>query len=290
MAQGVGAVTTIRQPRLLAIQIVKRSITHVILILLALAMLLPYYWMIINAVKGPQGFTADPYVLIPHSVNLTSFAYVWTTGQVGVYLRNSFMYACIVLAVQLLIDSLAAYGFARVEFPGRDILFLAVLATMMLPYSVLLIPSYLIVWAVGWANTITGVVVPGFASAFGIFLLRQFFLNIPREIEDAARIDGCNRARIYWRIIIPLAKPAMVTLGIFIFIDQWSSFIWPLVVLNSQKLYPITVGISLFRLQQQFFWDRIFAASVFASFPLIIVFLIGQRFIIGGINLTGIKG
>lgn len=284
------ATVTIRQSKLRARRMATQTVVHIALIVLALSMLLPYYWMFINSIKGPQGFTTDPYSLLPTAMSLESFDYVWTTGRVSVYLKNSFLYAAIVLVVQLLINSMAAYAFARVEFPGRNALFMAILATMMLPYSVLLIPSYLIVWKIGWANTVPGVVVPGFASAFGIFMLRQFFLNIPRELEDAARIDGCSRFRIYWNIIIPLAKPAMITLGVFIFIGEWSSFIWPLVVLNDWKLYPITVGIALFRLEQGMFWDRTFAASVFASVPLILLFLIGQRYIIGGINLTGLKG
>lgn len=267
-----------------------RAIIQILLIILALSMLLPYYWMVINSLKGPVGFTTDPYSLIPKTLSLESFDYVWTTGRISVYLLNSFLYAGIVLVAQLVIDSLAAYAFARVQFPGRDLLFMAILATMMLPYSVLLIPTYLIVWQIGWANTIPGVVVPAFAGAFGIFMLRQFFLNIPRELEDAARIDGCNRFRIYWNIVIPLAKPALITLGIFIFIGEWSSFIWPLVVVNDWRLYPITVGIALFRLEQGMYWDRTFAASVFASAPLILLFLFGQRYIIGGINLTGLKG
>ena len=136
------------------------------------------------------------------------------------------------MIVQLFIDSLAAYSFARVDFPGRETLFLAVLATLMLPGSVTLIPTFLIAHGLGLTNTFMGVVLPGFAGAFGIFLLRQFFLNIPRELEDAARIDGSGFFGTYWRIMLPLAKPAMVTLGVFIFLNEWSSFVWPLIILS----------------------------------------------------------
>jgi multiple sugar transport system permease protein len=161
---------------------------------------------------------------------------------------------------------------------------------MMLPYSVLLIPTYLIVWSLGLANTIFGVVAPGFASAYAIFMLRQFFLNIPLELEDAARIDGCTRLRIYFQIILPLAQPALVTIALFTFIGEWSSFIWPLVVLSNSKLYPITVGIALFRGEHSLYYDRVFAASLLATLPLLVIFFIGQRYIIGGISLTGLKG
>ncbi len=273
-----------------ALIVLRDAILYAILIGLAVTMLFPYYWMVVSSVKGPRGFTADPYSLWPKTFSLESLRYVWSEGRIGIYVRNSFYYASIVLVVQTLINSLAAYAFARVDFPGRDVLFLAVLATMMLPYSVLLIPTYLIVWRIGLANTVLGVILPGFASAYGIFMLRQFFLNIPFELEDAARIDGCSRLRIYFQIILPLAQPALITLGLFTFIGQWSDFTWPLVVLSDYKKYPITVGLSLFRDEQFVYYDRTFAASMYATFPLIILFLLGQRYIIGGISLTGLKG
>jgi multiple sugar transport system permease protein len=260
------------------------------MILLAIAMLFPYYYLVINAFKGTRGFAADPYSLIPKTFTVESILYAWSTGQISVYLRNSTLYAAIVVIVQTFISSLAAYAFSRIRFPGREVLFWGVLATMMLPYSVLLIPTYLIVWWLGLANTVLGVVVPGFASAYTIFMLRQFFLNIPLELEDAARIDGCSRLRIYFQIILPLAQAALVTIAIFTFIGEWSSFIWPLVVLSSDKLYPITVGIALFRGEHSMYYDRVFAASLLATLPLLVVFFIGQRYIIGGISLTGLKG
>ncbi len=269
---------------------VRTILIYALMILIAITMLFPYYWMAISSVKGPRGFTADPYSLIPRTFSLESLQYVWGAGHIGLYLKNSLIYASIVLVVQTMVNALAAYAFARIEFPGRDILFLAVLATLMLPYSVLLIPTYLIVWKVGLANTMAGVVIPGFASAYGIFMLRQFFLNIPMELEDAARIDGCSRMRIFFQIILPLAKPALITLGLFTFIGVWSDFTWPLVVLSDSTKYPITVGLSLYRDQQVLYYDRTFAASMYATFPLIIIFLIGQKYIIGGISLTGLKG
>ncbi|MBX3012326.1 MAG: carbohydrate ABC transporter permease [Caldilineaceae bacterium] len=263
---------------------------YFLLILLALAMLFPYYYLVINAFKGTRGFATDPYSLIPKTFTFESIIYAWSTGQISIYLRNSAWYASIVVVVQTLINAMAAYAFARVQFPGRNLLFMGVLATMMLPYSVLLIPTYLIVWSLGLANTVYGVVIPGFASAYGIFMLRQFFLNIPFELEDAARIDGCSRARIFFQIILPLAQPALVTIAMFTFIGEWSSFLWPLVVLSSNKLYPITVGIALFRGEHSLYYDRVFAASLLATFPLLVLFFFGQRYIIGGISLTGLKG
>jgi multiple sugar transport system permease protein len=265
-------------------------VAYAVLIVLAATMLVPYSYLVVNAFKPAAYFYQFPYNLIPAQATLSNFRDVLTYGKVGVFLRNSFLYAIVVLVVQLAVDALAAYAFARLTFRGRDALFVALLATLMLPFSVLLIPTYLIVYSVGLANTIPGVVLPGFASAFGIFLLRQFFLTIPHELEDAARVDGAGSFRIFGQIILPLAQPALITLGVLIFIEQYSSYIWPLVVLSNDQLYPISVGIALFRSESLIQWPQIFAASTLASLPLIAIFLSAQRFLIGGISLSGLKG
>ena len=265
-------------------------IIYVLLIALALSMIFPYLWMLANSFKSRTDFFTNPYSVIPMPPTLSTYYDALTIGRMGIYLGNSLLYAAAVLIVQLLIDSLAAYSFARVDFPGRETLFLAVLATLMLPGSVTLIPTFLIAHGLGLTNTFTGVVLPGFAGAFGIFLLRQFFLNIPRELEDAARIDGSGFFGTYWRIMLPLAKPAMVTLGVFIFLNEWSSFVWPLIILSDWKKYPVTVGIALFRDVNQINWPAVFAGSTIVSFPIIILFVLAQEYIIGGISLSGLKG
>ncbi len=263
---------------------------YVLLIALAFSMIFPYLWMLANSFKSRTDFFTNPYSVIPMPPTLSTYYDALTIGRMGVYLGNSILYAAAVLIVQLLIDSLAAYSFARVDFPGREALFLAVLATLMLPGSVTLIPTFLIAHGLGLTNTFTGVVLPGFAGAFGIFLLRQFFLNIPRELEDAARIDGSGFFGTYWRIMLPLAKPAMVTLGVFIFLNEWSSFVWPLIILSDWKKYPVTVGIALFRDVNQINWPAVFAGSTIVSFPIVILFVLAQEYIIGGISLSGLKG
>ena len=280
------------QDRLLLVA-TKRSFTIIIyalLIALALSMIFPYLWMLANSFKSRTDFFTNPYSVIPMPPTLSTYYDALTIGRMGIYLGNSLLYAAAVLIVQLFIDSLAAYSFARVDFPGRETLFLAVLATLMLPGSVTLIPTFLIAHGLGLTNTFTGVVLPGFAGAFGIFLLRQFFLNIPRELEDAARIDGSGFFGTYWRIMLPLAKPAMVTLGVFIFLNEWSSFVWPLIILSDWKKYPVTVGIALFRDVNQINWPAVFAGSTIVSFPIIILFVLAQEYIIGGISLSGLKG
>jgi multiple sugar transport system permease protein len=212
-----------------------------------------------------------------------------TFGRVGIYLRNSALYALVGTIVQLVFDVLAAYAFARMTFKGRNLLFGVVLSTMMLPPAVLLVPQFLVAKQLNLVDTFIGVIAPGAAGAFGIFMLRQFFLNIPVDLENAARIDGCSDLGILVRIIVPLAKPALITLGLFIFLGTWNSFVWPLVVLSDWNMYPLTVGLSLFREESTADWPRIFAASVMGSVPLILLFLMAQRYLIGGIALSGMK-
>ncbi len=267
------------------------TIVYSMLTVIAIAMGYPYIFTIGNALKSMGDFMVSPWSVLPQHASFNGFVASWTVGKVQVFLWNSFLYAAIVVVVQLVLDSMAAYAFARLRFPGRDFIFMALMATLMIPGTVLLIPNYLIIWHMGWANTIWGIVVPGFAGIWGIFLLRQFFLNIPQELEAAALMDGAGRFRIYWQIIVPLGKPAMIMLGVFLFIGQWSDFLWPLIVLSDWTKYPVTVGIALYQDQvSNYHWDYIFAAAVFASAPLIVLFTIAQRYIIGGIALTGIKG
>jgi multiple sugar transport system permease protein len=191
--------------------------------------------------------------------------------------------------VSLFFNILAAYAFARMSFPGRDFLFGLLLSTMMIPQAVLLVPQFLVVKSLGLVDHPLGVLLPGFAGIFGIFLLRQFFLNIPADLESAALIDGCGKWGILWKIIIPISKPALITLGLFTFMGAWNAFEWPLVVLSNEDFYPLTVGLALFRDQNSADWPRVLAASVMGSFPLILLFYAAQRFLVGGISLSGMK-
>ena len=256
----------------------------------AVTMVAPYVWLVINSLKTVPDFSRNPYSIWPSPVTVSAYIRAFTLGRIGIYLANSLFYAVIATVVQLFLNSLAAFAFARMEFRGKSLLFGGILATMMLPSAVTLIPVYLIVVKLGLADTRLGVMLPGFASAFGIFMLRQFFLNIPSDLEDAARIDGCSTFGIYARIILPLARPALTTLGLFVFIGAWSNFVWPLVVLTDWDLYPITVGLASFRGEAADQWNSVFAGSVLASMPLILLTLFAQRYIIGGITLSGMKG
>ena len=210
-------------------------------------------------------------------------------GGIDRYLGNSFIYAVVITALQLFFNVLAAYAFARMPFRGREMLFGLLLSTMMIPPAVLLIPRFLVICEIGLVDTVWAVLLPSCAGPFGVFLLRQFFMNIPAELEHAARIDGCGTWGILWHVIIPLSKPALITLGLFTFMGAWNMFEWPLVVLSNQDYYPLTVGLSLFRSESAADWPRIFAASVMGSVPLILLFLVAQRYLVGGISLSGMK-
>ena len=210
-------------------------------------------------------------------------------GHIDRYLANSFIYAMLITTIQLFFNILAAYAFARMYFPGRDLLFTLLLTTMMVPPTVLLVPNFMVVRDLGLVDTLWGILVPGCAGAFGVFLLRQSFLNIPVELEQAARIDGCSSWGILWNVVLPLSKAALVTLGLFTFMGAWNMFEWPLVVLSNQDYYPLTVGLSFFRAETSSDWPRIFAASVMGAAPLIGLFLVAQRSLVGGISLSGMK-
>jgi ABC-type glycerol-3-phosphate transport system permease component len=279
----------------------------------AIVIVYPYAYMVGSSLKTRGEFARDKQSLIPPRYQvgerlrhaggkssaldwpgadwsvLRNYADAIRYGKVTRFLANSFVYATVITAVQLFLNILAAYAFARMQFVGRRVLFTLLLSTMMIPPAVLLIPTFLIIRELGLVDTFGGVILPSFASAFGIFLLRQAFLNIPTELEDAARIDGCGSWRILWHVIIPLSTPALITLGLLTFMGAWNMFEWPLVVLSNQDYYPLTVGLSFFQSETGADWPRIFAASVMGATPLIVLFLIAQRYLIEGISFSGIK-
>ncbi|HLK56055.1 MAG TPA: carbohydrate ABC transporter permease [Chthonomonadaceae bacterium] len=291
------------------------ALTLLIMCLGAWVMVYPYLYAVGNSLKTRAEFTADKQSLTPPRLRpgklaeryllgrpdpeheklmqewppLRNYREAIIYGGIDRFLCNSFLYALVTTAGSLLFSILAAYAFARMRFPGRDFLFGMLLTTMMIPSVVTLIPQFLVIRSLHLVDHPLGVVLPSFVSAFGIFLLRQFFLNIPAELENAARIDGCSRWGILWRILVPLSKPALITLGLFTFMGAWNAFEWPLVVLSNENLYPLTVGLALFRDQNTQDWPRILAAGVMGSLPLLLLFYAAQRFLTQGISLSGMK-
>lgn len=264
------------------------------LCLVVLALLFPLFWMAVSSFKTSADVLTAPPRWIPFvhfTPTVQAYREVWTKVSFAAYAFNSLFIACCVTAGQAFTSSLAAYAFARLRFRGRDEIFLAYLGTLMVPATVTVIPLYILMRELHWIDTYKALILPVMFSAYGTFLLRQFFLTIPREMEEAARLDGCDFFAIYREIILPLSAPALSTLAIFTFIGNWRSFLWPLIVTNSTDLYTLPVGLAAFRtLQGDANWPVLMAGSVLMTLPMIAIFLAGQRFFIEGVRMGGTKG
>ncbi len=261
----------------------------ILLALVAVSMLLPFFWMVSTALMGETEVYRVPPKFLPDEWRWSNFVEAMELQPFARFFLNTALVAAVSVAGQLLFCSMAGYAFARLRFPGRNRLFAVYLATMMVPGIVTVIPSFLLVTTFGWMNTYWALFTPTLSSVWGIFLMRQFFLSIPRDLEDAARIDGASEWTIYRRIMLPLAKPALATLGIFAFMGSWKDFLWPLLVTNRMEMRTVEVGIAGFSTMYQTDWPHQMAAAVVVLTPIVIVFLIGQKFIVRGVALTGMK-
>ena len=268
-----------------------RMVLYGILMILAALFAAPFLWMISTSLKTGPDSIATPPVWIPDPVVWTNYPDALAKINFPVALRNTLIYAVPSVVGTVLSCSLAAYGFARIKWPGRDVVFVVLLATMMLNDQVTFIPLYIIYAKLGWVGTFLPLVVPTFlGSPFFIFLLRQFFLGIPAELSDAARIDGASELRILARIIVPLSWPAIITVGLFTFIDKWTDFFKPLIYLQDPALQPLSLAIQTFQSTHKTDWPLSMAASVAITAPLVVLYFFAQRKFIEGITLTGIKG
>ncbi|MFQ5823586.1 MAG: carbohydrate ABC transporter permease [bacterium] len=228
--------------------------------------------------------------LFPEKPQWANYLEAMTLQPFGRFFLNTTIITAFSVLGQLIFCSMAAYAFARLRFRWRDKIFALYLSTMMIPAIVTLIPAFLIINAFGWMNTFYALITPYLSSVWGIFLLRQFFLTIPKDLEDAARIDGANEFTIYWRIVMPLSKPALATLAIFAFMASWKDFLWPLIVTNQMEMRPVEVGIAAFSSMYKTDWTHQMAAAVVVMLPIVVVFFLTQRYFIKGITLTGLKG
>jgi multiple sugar transport system permease protein len=250
----------------------------------------PLLWMVSSSLKSPAEVLADPPTLLPHEWRFQNYVDVFRQVPFGRYLLNSLFVATTVTVVALLFHSMAAYSLARLKFPGRDKIFLAILMTLMVPFTVIAVPLFIIVNWLGWVDTYQGLIIPMIPHAFGIFLLRQFYLSIPRELEEAAIVDGASLVRVYWSIILPLSRPVLAALGVFFFLANWNNFLWPLIVTQNQKLWVVQLGIQQFRGEHGSDYNLIMAASTCAALPTLILFFVLQRRLVEGIKMTGLKG
>lgn len=251
----------------------------------------PFFWMITTSLKTFGETMLVPPTLLPHSLQLENYVRVFDRLPFLHYYWNTLIITLAKTCGQLLFCSMAAYAFARIPFPGRGVLFLSVLSVLMVPSPVFIIPKYLLIAKLGWLNSLTAVIVPGLVSAFGTFQLRQFFMTLPRELEEAARIDGCSHFYIYTRIVMPLAKPALIAFTIFSVLGSWNELLWPLIVIRSPELRPLAAGIASFQEQTDFASDYtlMMAGATLSVLPMIALFIVLQRQFIEGIAFTGMK-
>ncbi|MEA2549960.1 MAG: multiple sugar transport system permease protein [Chloroflexota bacterium] len=263
----------------------------VALIVLAAIYLTPFVWMVSSSLKTLPQSLASPPVLIPNPIVIKPFTDALSKMNYPLAFRNTLIYAVPAVIGTVVSCSLVAYGFALVQWRGRNTMFLIVLATMMLPSQVTLIPLYVIYAKLGWINTYLPLLVPTFlGSPFFIFLLRQFFMGMPKELIDAARLDGASELRILATIVAPLSAPALITVGILTFIDKWNDFYGPLIYLQKPELQPLSLAVQVFQTQHGTDWPLLMAASVLVAAPLVVLYFVAQRKFIEGITLTGLKG
>ncbi len=252
----------------------------------------PFLWMLMSSLKTQYEIYLFPPKLLPESVQWMNYVVVFRDQPFARFIGNSmFVSLCVTVGV-ILTSSLAGYSFSRLRYPGRDRIFLLYLGTMMIPGAVLLIPSYALMIELGWRDSYYALIVPGLVSAWGTFLMRQFMMNIPKELEDAAFMDGASRLRIYWTIIMPVSKPVIATLAIFTFMAVWNELLWPVIILRTPEMYTLPMGLAKFqsRFPNQTPWHLVMAASTISVLPILILFIAGQKYYVQGIVTTGLKG
>lgn len=269
---------------------VSRILVYAALVIGAVLMILPYVFEVLTSLKTYEETTSLPPTLFPAVPQWQNYVTVSTsTFPIFVQLGNSIVVTAARVAGQLLFASLAAYAFARLSFPFKRTLFAMLLSVLMVPGQLFLIPQYQIMQAVGWLDTLQALAVPGMFSAFGVFLLRQFFLGIPKEIDEAARLDGANPWQIYWMILLPMVRPALAALGLLTMVSAWSDLLWPLIVNSSPDRLPVSVGIASLSGQYTTQFQLVMAAAVIASAPVILAFLVGQRNFVRGLTAGAVK-
>jgi putative chitobiose transport system permease protein len=262
-----------------------------ILAAIAFIMLFPLLWLISTALKSPtENIWQSPPQLLPSQPTLENFSKVWQSLPFGVYLYNSVIVSALTVGLNLLFCSLAAYPLARLSFVGRNAIFIAIVATIMIPFQIVMIPLYILTVQLGLRNSYLGVILPSLASAFGIFLLRQALLSVPKEIEEAARLDGSSELGLWWHIMLPAIRPALITLAIFVFIGAWSDFLWPLIVIQDESLYTLPLGVAKLAGTFSLDWRLVAAGSVISITPVLLLFLFLQKYIVPTDTGSGVKG
>lgn len=256
--------------------------------LLSVITVYPILWVFCAAVSRTSQMGRIS--VIPEGVTLQRIFLLFTKYGFGQYFLNSFIYAIISCLVSLLFNSMAAYSFAKLRFPGKDKIFAVYLATMMVPFSIIMMPLYIMMTKLDLNNSLAALILPSMAGAYGVFLLRQFYMGIPKELEDAGRIDGLGYWGSYTHIIIPLSKPIMLTLGIFSFKGSWNNYLWPIIVNDRSEYFVISQGLSKFSTHLSTDWNSVLAGSAVSMLPIIFIFIFFQKYLVEGIKMSGLKG
>ena len=267
------------------------TVAYAVLIAGSAVSLIPFLWMLGTSFKDPANVFADPPQVWPNPWLWSNYAKAFEKMPFALYTLNTCRITAISMFGQLLSCSLVAFGFARMRFPGRNVLFLVLLSTMMLPAQVTMIPVFKIFATLGWYDTFLPLTVPAFfGGAFFVFLLRQYFMTIPHEMDEAARIDGASTWQVYWRVLLPQARPALATVAIFSFMAHWNDFLGPLIYLSSPAKRTLALGLYAFQGQYSTDWNYLMAASTVVMLPLLVLFFVGQRYFIQGVVISGVKG
>ncbi|TCT21755.1 carbohydrate ABC transporter membrane protein 2 (CUT1 family) [Melghiribacillus thermohalophilus] len=269
----------------------KIIVNYVLLLLIMAIMVGPFVWLFATALKsGNENIFAYPPKFIPESPTLSNFPAALEAFPFWRYLMNSVIVAVFTVLLNIIFCSMAAYPLARMKFRGKNVIFILILSTMMIPFQLLMIPVYILALDLGLKNTYAGLILPHATTAFGVFLMRQAFLSVPHELDESARMDGANSFQIFWRVLMPLVKPSIVTLAIFTFVMAWGDFLWPLIVLDDQSMYTLPLGLQKLTGLFSSNWRIIAAGSILSVIPIMTIFIILQRYFISGATKGAIKG
>lgn len=292
MVKGVEKMTSLKNSAITSIPtfMVKKILTYTFLTVAAIVTLTPFLWMLSTSLKDMGEVFVYPPEFIPKTVVWSNYIQAWTSSNFYRYFFNTAFVAIAVVIGQVFTSSLSAFSFSRLKYHGRDKIFLIYLATMMIPAQVTMIPNFILIKTFNWLNSFPALIFPMMFTAFGTFLLRQFFLTIPTELDEAAVIDGAGYFRIYSTIILPLSRPALATLSVFSFMGSWNSFLWPLIVVNTDEMRTLTLGLINFRGYYTAQWNLIMTATMISVIPIMLLYLSAQKYFIEGIALTGVKG
>ena len=265
-------------------------VVYIFLAALLWIVIYPYIWMLVTSFKHESDIVAFPPRLFSGNYTFEAYRNIWDRIPFLLYYRNTIVFAGGVTIISLFFDSMAGYAFARLKFKGRNVLFLMVLITLMIPFQVIMIPLFAQLFHMGLINTLAGLLLPRATNAFGIFMMRQFFISLPKGLEEAARIDGCNEFKIYLKIMLPLCKPALISLGIFHFMFNWNDLLYPMLLTSDESLRTLPAGLALFMGAHVIEYAVLMAGATLSILPILIAYIVAQKYFIKGIAMTGMKG